>query len=403
MSDRDPVLIGIDGGATEAKSHQVLVSGKGRRAKFTLGDVSAARRYERVEGFTPVPVAEQIAQRSAGDLRLSDAERAQGAKYPEAAAETVIEIARRTGARRVLVGMGMPGLKTADGRGINAINNGARTPDFLEQLEARVRAAGIDLAAPIARLGSDADYCGIGEEFAADGAFRRVKSAYYIGCGTGIADALKIDGRLMRFDETKEWLLKSWQIPSWLGPTFEKIASANSMMTLYAGQLGTTPEALVADKCFPQDEAVNGEPLARAVMNAVAATLAEVVFERLYTVYAGRPEAPLRREAYLKLNPSHPHRGTLLERVVIGQRFGMLWADRRYAKVFRRPCEEMLVAHAASCQAPALRDHIAPRAKINRRLLVASKLRGAPAIGAAIDAWNSSVQTARTGRISRVD
>ena len=34
---------------------------------------------------------------------------------------------------------------------------------------------------------------------------------------------------------------------------------------------------------------------------------------------------------------------TLLERVVIGQRFGFIWSDERFAEVFRAPCEEMLV------------------------------------------------------------
>lgn len=382
-------LIGIDGGATEAKGHLVTVQGKGKRARFALGEVSAARKYERVEGFAPVPVAEQIAQRNAGDLRLTEAERAQGEKVTDAAAQTVIEIARRAGAERVLIGMGMPGLKTADGRGINAINNGARMPAFLDSLEAKIAAAGLTLVAPIARLGSDADYCGIGEEFATQGAFRRVRSAYYIGCGTGIADALKIDGRLVRFDETKDWLLKSWQIPSWLGPTFEKIASANAMMSLAAGLAKSTPEALVAQQRFPQEEAARGEPLAKAVLSAVAATLAEVIFERLFTVYAGREEAPLRGEAYLNLRRDHPFRGQLLERVVIGQRFGLMWADRRLAKVFRRPCESCLVALAMACREPVLREHIAPRGTLNRRLLVASKLRAAPALGAAIDAWQT--------------
>ncbi|NUP88749.1 MAG: ROK family protein [Candidatus Sumerlaeia bacterium] len=383
------ILIGIDGGATEAKSHEVLVTGRGKRARFTLGERSASRRYERVEGFTPVPVSEQIKQRSEGNVQLTDAERAQGAKYTDAAAATVIEIARAAGASRVVVGMGMPGLKTDDGRGINAINNGARTPGFVAQLERKITEAGITMAAPIARLGSDADYCGIGEEFAADGAFRRVKSAYYVGCGTGIADALKIDGALVRFDETKDWLQKSWQIASWLGPTFEKIASSGALMTLYSGLRKTTPAQLVDQGDFPQDLAVAGDPLAKAVMAAVAATLAEIVFERLFTVHAGREEAPHRGDAYLALRRDHPHRGKLLERVVIGQRFGFLWADAKYAKVFRRPAEENLVALALRCPEPAVRDHIAPGGKINRKLLVASKLREAPAIGAAIDAWQT--------------
>ncbi len=384
-----PLVIGVDGGATEVKSHEVLVSGTGKRVKFTLGETTASRRYERLDGFESVPVGDQVAQRTAGEVTLSDGERAQGAKYTDAAAETVIEIARQADAREVLIGMGMPGLKTADGRGINAMAHGARTPTFLDEMESKIRDAGIELVAPVARLGSDADYCGLGEERAADGAFRRVASAYYAGCGTGIADALKIDGELIPFDATKGWLLKAWQIASWLGPTLEKICSANSMMSLCAGQLKTTPERLVEQRRFPQDDAAAGDPVAKAVLSAVAATLAEIIFERLHTVHAGREEAPHRGETYLALDKEHPFCGTLLERVVVGQRFGLIWADKKYASVFRRPCEAILAAHAAACGIPALRDHVAPGGKVRRGLIVPSKLREAPAIGAAIDAWQA--------------
>ena len=385
----DILLIGIDGGATEAKSHEVLVEGDGLDAKFTLGERSASARYERIDGFAPVPVGDQIAQRNAGKPEVTDAERAQGAKYTDAAAATVGEIADAAGAERVLIGMGMPGLKTDDGRGINAINNGARTPTFVSDLEAKLRAAGLDLVAPIARLGSDADYCGVGEEHAADGAFRGVRDAYYIGCGTGVADALKLGGALTPLDATKPWLMKSWQIPSSLGPTFEKIISANAMMTLYASLHGTTAAALVEKGVFPQDDAAKGDAMAMGVMTVVAMVLAEAIFERLHTIHAGRADAAHRGEAYLTLTPDHPHRGTLLSRVVIGQRFGTIWSELKYRKVLNEPCEKMLVELAENAGDAKLLDHIVSEGKVRPGLLVPSKLREAPAIGAAIDAWRA--------------
>lgn len=389
MADKGLLLIGIDGGATEAKSHQVIVTGEGDNVAFALGDLSVSKKYERIAGFTPVPVADQIAQRNAGTVNVTDGEREQGEKYTDAAAATVIEIAKKAGATKVLMGMGMPGLKTDDGRGINAINNGARTPNFAQRLEEKVKAAGLEIAGPLARLGSDADYCGIGEEFAAEGAFGGVNDAYYVGCGTGIADAMKLGGKLVPFDATKDWLQKSWQIASWLGPTFEKIASANSMMTLYANHLMTTASALVDQGRFPQDEATKDDDVAKAVLGAVTGTLAELIFERIFTIFAGREEAPHRGDGYLALKKDHPYRGTLLDRVVIGQRFGFIWADSKYDAVFRKPVEAMLVERAEGCGEAALRDHMAAGGQIKPGLLDASRLREAPAIGAAIDAWKS--------------
>ena len=73
------LLIGIDGGATEVKTHHVVVEGSADDRRFRLGDASAARKYERVEAFEPVPVAEQLEQREAP--RLTPGEREQGRRW----------------------------------------------------------------------------------------------------------------------------------------------------------------------------------------------------------------------------------------------------------------------------------------------------------------------------------
>jgi hypothetical protein len=237
--DSSFALIGIDGGATEVRTHHVVIEGSPPDAVFRLGEASASRTYERVVGFRPVDPAEQFRQR--GAVQLSPVEVEQGRCYVRAACESVRDVARQLGQRRVLIGMGMPGLKTADGRGIEIINNGPRIPDFLDDLEQGLHDADLELAAPIFRLGSDADYCGMGEEYARDGMFRDVQNAYYLGGGTGLADAMKLMGRLVPFDEAKPWIQKAWQIPSSLGPTFEKLASAQGMSTVYANLLGESP------------------------------------------------------------------------------------------------------------------------------------------------------------------
>ncbi|MCP4589967.1 MAG: hypothetical protein GY842_04430, partial [bacterium] len=156
----DCVLIGVDGGATETRAHVVCHNDSTSPPSFQLGVESASRTYATLPDFSPLPVAEQLDQRSPGDLRLTQQESRQGALWVSAAAEAVVEVVRTCGARRALVGMGMPGLKTADGRGICVINNGPRIPDYLESFERQMAELGIELAAPVAVLGSDADYCG---------------------------------------------------------------------------------------------------------------------------------------------------------------------------------------------------------------------------------------------------
>jgi len=391
MTESSFILIGIDGGATEAKAHLVSVEGAPGAPRFLLGETQCMRKYERVGDFKPVDVKEQFRQRDANEIVLTPAEIEQGELYIEAAAQVVIEICSVTGARRALVGMGMPGLKTPDGRGINVINHGPRMPEFLAKLEQNIRAAGIDLVTPIARLGSDADYCGIGEQYAEGGAFAGVENAYYAGLGTGVADAMKLRGKLVTFDAAKAWIQKSWQMTCSLGVTFEKVVSAKSMNARFANLMGREGDCLVNAGRFPQDEALKGNALAAQTMRVVAGTLAELLFERLQTVAQGRKALSSRGEAYLALTPDHPYRGTVLDRLVIGQRLGFVYADDQYEAVFRRPLLDCLAGLIAERGDDTLRARCLTAAgEVKPGLVVGSPLRAAPAIGAAVSAYEDA-------------
>jgi hypothetical protein len=61
----------------------------------------------------------------------------------------------------------------------------------------------------------------------------------------------------------------------------------------------------------------------------------------------------------------------------------------KYRKVLNEPCEKMLVELAENAGDAKLLDHIVSEGKVRPGLLVPSKLREAPAIGAAIDAWRA--------------
>lgn len=391
----DFVIIGIDGGATEVRAHQVYCARIAEADGFSLGTFNAARKYEMLAEFQPLPVTEQLRQRDAGAIDLSAAEREQGTRWTAAAADCVMEIARAAGTQCVLVGMGMPGLKTPDGRGINVINNGPRIADFLDQLEERLRAAGIDLAAPIAALGSDADYCGLGEMYADGGLFRDVDNAYYMGGGTGIADAMKLRGKLVPFDEAKSWIQKSWQMPSYLGPTFEKLVSAKALNETYWALLppssfkGEGRGGGSAAPRFPEADALAGSSLASAHLGTAALVLAELLFERLHTIYAGRADAPHRGAAYEQLQKDHPFRGTVLDRIVIGQRIGQIYAGPQAWHEFAASVQSMLAGLIVSSRNLALFEQDLAGKTLRGELFRGSTLRAAPAIGAAVAAVRS--------------
>lgn len=382
----DCLLIGVDGGATEVKAHAVSRETVDGKTVYRLREQSASRVYERIEGFVPTPVTEQLAQRDSGSIQLTDGEREQGRRWVDAARDAIAQVAESCAAGTILFGMGMPGLKTSDQRGINVINNGPRIPDFLDQLETRLKGVGIALAAPAPRLGSDADYCGMGEQHADRGAFSDVANAYYVGCGTGIADALKLRHALVPFDQTKNWLQKSWQIPSSLGPTYEKLVSASQFNDVYRRMIASEG---ACDPAFPELAAIAGDLLAESWLDTTARLMAELIFERIDTIHNGRSENARRGDAYNALNPDHPYRGFVLDRVVIGQRLGQIYADRRFELCFAVRLNRYLAEFIKHRGVGKMSDAYVVDGSLRYDLVVASQLRAAPALGAAIDAAKS--------------
>ena len=380
----DVVLIGVDGGATEVRAHAVACDDPASPLSFELRPASAWRRYERIPGFEPLPAAEQLAQRDAEKIELTAKETEQAGVWVTAATEAVTEVAEQCAARRVLIGVGMPGLKTPDSRGLCVVNNGPRILDYLDRLERGLRAAGVEPVSPVAALGSDADYCGLGEQYAAGGLFRDVDNGY-VGCGTGIADAMKLRGKLLPFDRARSWIMKSWQIASALGPTFENLVSARSLNQVYANLASVAP-AGNRSFGFPEAKAAANEPLAVAWMNTAALVLAELIFERMETIRNGRKESPHRGEAYLSLDRAHQFRGTLLDRVIIGQRLGQIYADTRFRAVLAERMDAYLAAFIAESGNAEMRARYLEGGRLRPGFLCASKLRAAPALGAAIAA-----------------
>ncbi len=390
--NKDFLIIGIDGGATKVSAWEVIYDAS--TDIFTLGKAHAQRSYRDIPGFIPdfkpVPVAEQIEQRDANAITPTNDEQQQETVYVEACAQVIEAISRDTGKKVILAGLGMPGLKTEDKRGIAVVANGPRMLRYSDLLEERLRLSAIEFAAPIHHLGSDADYCGIGENFSAEGRFREVQTAYYLGGGTGVADALKLNGNLVPFDQTKEWMAKSWEMKSPDGRSLERFASAGGIQSIYADLSGRSVDELNAEGLYPLQMAeriASGDSVAAQTFQLVTEQLAQLLFERITTLYAGwqdnfefmNPNRP-------PLSTEHPFKGGLFQRIILGQRLGDL-ADSESGKMhlFKPLLERVrqLIAESLVLDDKA-KSHYEPLDTI----LITSLLREAPALGAGIDAFN---------------
>jgi len=344
-------IIGIDGGATKVSAREVVFNTD--KKAFCLGSNHAEFKYSEIpgfiNGFAPIPVMTQLQERESGSIKPTDDERQQETVYVEACAQAIEEIYKSCKESRLLIGIGMPGLKTDDQRGIAVVANGPRMLNYSTLLEERLKMAHVRLQAPVAHLGSDADYCGLGENYAENGAFKPLTNAYYLGGGTGVADALKLRGKLRPLDQTKSWLAKTWEMQYKDGRSLERFCSASGIQSIYADLSHGTVDALNQAAIYPPqiaEKAAQGDANALKTYDIVSDALALLLYERITSLYSGwsglldfmngnRP-APQK---------DHPFKGELFQKIIIGQRLGDLMETEDGAKFLRKPLQEKLQKH----------------------------------------------------------
>lgn len=387
----DFLLLGIDGGATKVSGWEVLYDE--HINSFTIGNQHAQKAYSDIPGympeFKPVELPIQLQERDAGAINPTAEEEQQAAVYVEACARVIESLVEQSGKDKILAGLGMPGLKTVDKRGIGVVANGPRMVNYSDLLEKRLALKEIKFISPIAHLGSDADYCGIGENYSTQGLFKNIKNGYYLGGGTGAADALKLNGHLFPFDEIKDWMAKCWEMKSEDGRSLERFASASGIQSVYADFSSIELADLNAKQLYPPQIAglaAQGDKNAAETYRLIVKNLALLIYERITTLYAGWQDIfEFVNPAKPNLQGNHPFTGTLLEEIIIGQRLGDLLESKDGRVIIKTPLIEELSGLIQKSQVldDAAKEHYSKTDKI----LVNSLLREAPALGAGIDAF----------------
>ncbi len=392
---QDFTLIGIDGGASKVSAWVVYFNPEDET--FTLTDDHAELSYSTLDthqpDFVPVPLDIQLPEYQSKTSAPTSAEKLQGEAYVEACARVVISLSKATGDKPVLIGLGMPGLKTDDKRGIAAVANGPRIILYATELENKLLKAGIELVAPVAHIGSDADYCGIGEKYAREGSFRKINNAYYLGGGTGAADALLLDNELVPFDLTKSWLAKSWEMKNDQGLSLERYASASGIQHIYSLKSGIEIQTLNENNIYPTiiaNKALEGDTAAIDTFSDCAKYLALLFYERIETLYCGSKNLfefvnPNRE----KLDNQHPYLNQVFDHISVGQRLGDLLGSRTGSQVLTKPLIKSLsrLIEKSHSLPEEAKEHYLHGNELKTERFVLSPLREAPALGAGIDAF----------------
>ena len=386
----EPLLIGIDGGATKVSAWEIVYNQS--NSTFSLGKVNSTKSYREISGyipdFIPVDINIQFNERDS-KINCTTEEKQQAAVYVEACSLAIHEIVKKTGRTTVLIGIGMPGLKTGDKRGIAIVANGPRMLDYSDLLERNLRLLNINMAYPVNHLGSDADYCGIGENYSQNGLFRDCSDAYYLGGGTGVADAMKLDGEIVTFDNSKDWIAKTWEMKNAEGISLERITSVSGIQKTYAELAGKSIEELNSEGIYPiqiSKLAKNGEEAAIKTYQVVNQNLARLLYERIVTLYKGwqnlfefvNPNKP-------ELNQQHNYLGKVFDTIIIGQRLGELFDYETGAEIVKKPILNKL--NDLIQNSDILPETIKSHYQDLNRIIKTSKLREAPALGAGIDAF----------------
>ena len=334
-------VLGIDGGATKVSGGVVKKVNENifRLVDPTI-DIQYADHLNFNHNFSPLPLYTQ------SDEAISQEEEKQGSVMIDCTCEVIKSLA---GDNPFQIAIAMPGIKTEDNRGILKMANGPRIPNFCDQIESKLK-----IKAPIQKLESDADMCVWGEEYAESGAFRSVNNAYYLGGGTGTADGLKLKGKLITFDEASDWIAKSIELKMQNGDSLENYASMSGIKQL-------------------RQSTSDGH-----IGNALGALL----FDRISTIYSGWVKS---YDVSRDLNQKHSFLGTLLDRIVIGQRLSQFLQSGEGQPIFNAMMEELTKQCADSHS--EISDHFLIDGKFDLNRIVLSELRAAPIIGLGTKVW----------------
>ena len=170
-----------------------------------------------INDFIPISIDIQRSEYSNNNICLSGEEMIQG--------EVIIEIIKRIIAEvnNHSVGLCFPGIKTNEG--IVVMANGPRIPSLNQRIK------------KINSIYNDSDCCVLGEWKSTIGKMQQSENCLYIGGGTGIADGIVINGKIIDFNIVHN-LKRSWELKLLGGETIESCLSPAGMIERYNQSTG---------------------------------------------------------------------------------------------------------------------------------------------------------------------
>ncbi len=352
------LIIGIDGGATKVSGALLKQIDE---YTFTLSGepVTFFHTENPLFDLHYQPVDLTIQTEETDDPNLKISEEKQALAILQNYENLICEIIENIKNNNPLIGICIPGIKSVEKRGINVAKNGPRIPRFLDVLEHRLKLNGLDHH-PIDTLENDSDCCGVGELYAKSGSFRGINNGIFIGSGTGISDAILLNGSLTSFDDIESWMPKTWQLKNREETPIESIISYKGLIDQYSVLTDIPFSKLVKEKNFPEQFLKTEN--AGSIKSNFISTMSLLIVQRI--------------ECLFSKNSSK-----LFDKIILGLRFIQLLNE----------IPELLQNISESTKQMIFNSSILNRASKNHYIennrIVLSKLPHAPVIGAGARAY----------------
>ena len=291
------LLLGLDGGATKILAQTCTIDPRSSliipKQEHHESNYRNSLGFD--SGFMPVDLARQKKEAKENNYSFSDQEINQSASV----IETIVKVIESSAKEKTIskVGLCFPGIKTANYDGISIMANGPRNINMLSMINKMLKPK-LDRKISIKTIYNDSECCVIGEWKSSIGKLRDCKNAIYVGGGTGIADGIILNNKIVDKD-----IERSWELIMPSGESVEQCLSLGGMLSQWNKEKEKSIKAIIS--LF--DHAVGGNNFANSIIEK-----AEKAFAFLIE----------RRMEFFQSHNSKP------EKIVIGQRLGNLLTEK---------------------------------------------------------------------------
>jgi len=217
--------LGIDGGASKVLTQLFTIN---KNNEIIDQSEPFEQSYKDVDTFNhefiPIPLNTQKKEMNNENYKIGFNEKDQSKVIIKAIIESIKYFNNKNIS---FIGFCFPGLKTENLDGISVMANGPRNLEMLNDINKNINSE-LGPFVKINKIYDDSLSCVLGEKFSHDGKLKNCSNAIYIGGGTGIADGILFNDRILDL-KIESQIKKSWQIKMENGDSIEECFSLSGL------------------------------------------------------------------------------------------------------------------------------------------------------------------------------